>query len=98
MNRRNMQRHRKISFVAFLAIGCVLGTPAWAQAPQPTGVIIENVRIFNGTSDRLSAPSNVLVIGNVIKTISTTPIAAPEGTTVTRIAGGGANTDARADR
>jgi len=72
-----MQRHRKISFVAFLAIGCAVGTPTRAQAPQPTGVIFENVRIFNGTSDRLSAPSNVLVIGNVIKAISTTPIAAP---------------------
>ena len=84
-----MELHRKISLIAFLAIGCVLGAPAWAQAPQPTGVIIENVRIFDGTSDRLSAPSNVLVIGNVIKAISTTPIAAPEGMTVTRIAGGG---------
>jgi imidazolonepropionase-like amidohydrolase len=84
-----MQLHRKISSIAFLVIGCGVGTPARAQAPQPTGVIIENVRIFNGTSDRLSAPSNVLVIGNVIKTISTTLIAAPEGTTVTRIAGGG---------
>ncbi len=89
MNRGNMQLHRKISFIALLAIGCVLGTPAWAQAPQPTGVIIENVRIFDGTSDRLSAPSTVLVIGNVIKAISMTPIAAPEGMTIARIAGGG---------
>ena len=85
----NVHHHRKISLFAILAIGCVSGTPAGAQAPQPAGVIIENVRIFDGTSDRLSAPSNVLVIGNVIKTISTTPIAAPEGATVTRIAGGG---------
>jgi imidazolonepropionase-like amidohydrolase len=84
-----MQFHRKISLVATLVIGCAVGTPTRAQAPQPTGVIFENVRIFNGTSDRLSAPSNVLVIGNVIKAISTTPIAAPEGMTVTRIAGGG---------
>ena len=84
-----MQLHRKISLVATLVIGCAVGTPTWAQAPQPTGVIFENVRVFNGTSDRLSTPSNVLVIGNVIKAISTTPIAAPEGMTVTRIAGGG---------
>jgi len=84
-----MQLHRKISLVALLVIGCAVGTPTRAQAPQPTGVIFENVRIFNGTSDRLSTPSNVLVVGNVIKAISTTPIAAPEGMTVTRIAGGG---------
>jgi len=89
MNRGHMQLHRKISFIAFLVIGCAVGTPTRAQAPQPTGVIIENVRIFNGTSDRLSSPSNVLVIGNVIKVISITPIAAPEGLTTTRIAGGG---------
>lgn len=51
--------------------------------------MFENVRIFDGTSEKLSAPSYVLVIGNTIKTISTAPIAAPPGTPVTRIAGGG---------
>ena len=60
---------------------------AQAQDVQPPGVLIENVRIFNGTSDRLSAPSNVLVVGNVITSISAKPIAA--GTTATRIQGGG---------
>ena len=60
---------------------------ARAQDAQPPGVLIENVRIFNGTSDRLSAPSNVLVVGNVITSISAKPIAA--GTTATRIQGGG---------
>jgi imidazolonepropionase-like amidohydrolase len=62
---------------------------AQAQAPAPTGIIFENVRIFDGTSERLSAPSNVLVAGNVVTTISTAPIADPLGTTVTRIQGGG---------
>ena len=33
-------------------------------------VLFENVRIFDGTNPELSAPSNVLVEGNVIKTIS----------------------------
>jgi hypothetical protein len=37
---------------------------------------LENVRIVDGTSDRLSAPSNVLVVGNLIKSISSAPIAA----------------------
>ena len=62
---------------------------AQAQEARPPGVLIENVRIFNGTSDRLSAPSNVLVVGNVITSISAKPIAAPAGTTATRIQGGG---------
>jgi imidazolonepropionase-like amidohydrolase len=60
-----------------------------AQAAQPTAVIFENVRIFDGVSDRLSGPSHVLVEGNVIRTISTAPIVAPTGAAVTRIAGGG---------
>ena len=37
-------------------------------------VVFDNVRIFDGTSDALSAPSNVLVKGNVIARISTDPI------------------------
>jgi imidazolonepropionase-like amidohydrolase len=60
-----------------------------AQAPRPSAVIFENVRIFNGTTGQLSGPSHVLVVGHVIKTISTTPIAAPPGTTVERIPGNG---------
>jgi imidazolonepropionase-like amidohydrolase len=52
-------------------------------------VLFENVRIFNATSEQLSAPSNVLVVQNVIKQISTTPIAVPTDITVTHIHGGG---------
>ena len=62
-----MQHNCKFSLIALLALGCLMATATRAQAPQPTGVIIENVRIFDGTSDRLSAPSNVLVVGNVIQ-------------------------------
>jgi imidazolonepropionase-like amidohydrolase len=60
-----------------------------AQGPPSTGVVFENVRIFDGTSDRLSGPSHVLVIGNVIKTISSSPFADPAGTTLQRIQGNG---------
>jgi imidazolonepropionase-like amidohydrolase len=71
-----------------------LSMTAAATAPptpsaQPTGVLFENVRIFNGSSDRLSPPSNVLVVGNVIQTISIAPVAPPAGTIVQRIDGGG---------
>ena len=36
---------------------------------QPTSILLENVRIFNGTSNQLSAVSNVLIVGNKIETI-----------------------------
>ena len=77
------------AFAALLILGAFTAPAADAQAPQPAGVIFENVRIFNGVSDRLSAPSNVLVVGNVIKTISGAPIADPPATSVTRVQGGG---------
>ena len=44
-------------------------TPA---GPQPT--LFQNVRIFDGRSAALSAPSNVLVHGNTIARISVSPI------------------------
>src|SRR5580692_247845 len=44
-------------------------TPA---SPQPT--LFQNVRIFDGRSAALSAPSNVLVRGNTIARISLGPI------------------------
>jgi len=75
-----------------LAIACLLtGTFAVAAKPAApqTAVLFENVRIFDGTSDHLSASSNVLVVGNVITSISAKPIAAPAGTAVARIQGGG---------
>ena len=83
-------QHPSVPVLAAILILAASTTPAAdAQAPQPAGVIFENVRIFNGTSDRLSAPSNVLVVGNVIKTISGAAIADPPATSVTRIQGGG---------
>ena len=49
--------------------------------------LFENVRIFDGKGASLSAPSNVLIKGNIIERISTEPIAAEPGVTV--IAGNG---------
>jgi imidazolonepropionase-like amidohydrolase len=83
-----MQLHRKNLITTILILGCVTAQAVRAQDSQVTGVIIENVRIFDGRSDRLSAPSNVLVVGNVVKTISAVPIA-DAGMTVQRIRGGG---------
>ncbi|TIW43075.1 MAG: amidohydrolase family protein, partial [Mesorhizobium sp.] len=66
-----------------LAAALVLGLCATAAADD---VLFENVRIFDGKGAALSAPSNVLVEGNVIARISASPIAA-EG--ARRIAGNG---------
>ncbi len=58
-------------------------------AAAPAAVLFENVRIFDGQSARLSAPSDVLVVGNMIQSISPQPIAAPAGAQVIRIQGRG---------
>lgn len=65
-----------------LAVALLLGLCATARAD----VLFENVRIFDGKGAALSAPSNVLVKGNVIAEISTSPI---EAAGAERIAGGG---------
>ncbi|MBY0611806.1 MAG: amidohydrolase family protein [Beijerinckiaceae bacterium] len=66
-----------------------LAEPVGAQPSQAKAVLFENVRIFNGKSDGLSTPSNVLVRGNVIAAISAAPIAVPADVSVTRIEGSG---------
>ena len=69
-----------------LAVALAQGPTSPATSPA---VVFENVRIFDGKSERVSGPSHVLVIGNVIKTISSSPIADPPGATVQRIRGNG---------
>ena len=85
MNFRYLFLRASGAMSAMVALAAVGAEPA---AP-PTAVLIENVRIFDGQSARLSATSNVLVVGNVIQSISPQTIAAPAGAQVTRIQGGG---------
>jgi imidazolonepropionase-like amidohydrolase len=59
--------------------------PPRARKTAPPAILFENVRIFDGKSDALSAPSFVLVSGNLIKTISPTPIIASENENATLI-------------
>lgn len=63
--------------------------PAAPVAPALPAVLFEDVRIFDGKSDRLSGPSNVLVVGNVIQRVATGSISPPPGAPVTRVAGKG---------
>src|SRR5262245_30010672 len=72
----------------FLALS--LTSAAHAQGNPQTATratLFQNVRIFDGKGSSLSAPSNVLVNGNIIERIAATPIAAEPGVTV--IAGNG---------
>lgn len=74
-----------------LAAACLTTAAARAQgpaatAPTPTAVLFEKVRIYDGKSDKLTAPMSVLIEGNRIAKIATT-IAPPAGTSV--IDGGG---------
>jgi imidazolonepropionase-like amidohydrolase len=65
-------------------------SPAAESTPvPPAAVLFENVRVFNGTSEQLSEPSHVLVVGNRIERVSLEPIEAPPEAELTRIAGGG---------
>ena len=78
-------------FVAALSLMAVwLGSAAHAQGNPPANasvILFQNVRIFDGKGASLSAPSNVLIKGNIIERISTEPIAAEPG--VTAIVGNG---------
>ncbi|HSM81768.1 MAG TPA: amidohydrolase family protein [Nodosilinea sp.] len=63
--------------------------PGNGQPSQAAAVLFENVRIFDGVSDTLTAPSNLLVVGNKIQAIDTRPLPIPADLGVTRISGTG---------
>lgn len=74
---------------AILALCGLVAWPVAAQQENTTGILFENVRIFDGTGTTLSPSSNVLVRGNVIQTISTDPIATDDSESTLVIAGNG---------
>ena len=43
--------------------------PATGDAGQPTAVVFKNVKVFDGKSDKLTASTSVLVVGNQIEKI-----------------------------
>ncbi len=86
--RRNNFAFLMVRAVALACILLGLTSTTQAQSKPSTAVMFQNVRVFNGT-EKLSAPVNVLVVGNTIAKISAATIAAPAGTTVTTIDGGG---------
>jgi imidazolonepropionase-like amidohydrolase len=72
-----------------MAVGLASAAHSQGNPPEKDAgaTLFENVRIFDGKGASRSAPSNVLIKGNIIERISTEPIAAEPGVTV--IAGNG---------
>ena len=68
---------------------CGLTAPLHAQTPPPAATVFQNVRIFDGKGGQLSGPSHVLIRGNKIERISSTPIATDRGADTVLIDGGG---------
>ncbi|HMO12817.1 MAG TPA: amidohydrolase family protein [Pirellulaceae bacterium] len=70
-----MQRPSIIYSILWLAIVTVGAVPVRAQEPQrPSVTLFESVRVFDGISDQLTEPVNVLIRGNIIEKISADPI------------------------
>ena len=76
-----------------LTQGAMVAAAFWAGSAdaqqRPAAVVFENVRIFDGTHLQLSAPSSVLIRGNVIEKISTGSIPTDRRADTKIIAGGG---------
>ena len=61
------------SVLVLLAISLLttLGqAPVYAQDTAPAQVLIRNVQVFDGTAEKLSSTTDVLIVGNVIQKIS----------------------------
>lgn len=78
---------RRLTALAFFLLPATGFAQTPSAPPPPNVTLFENVRIFDGKSAVLSAPSHVLVRGNKIERISQSPITSETGATI--IAGGG---------
>src|SRR3954451_3113849 len=87
---KSMSRRSFVTTMPLVALS--LSSAVCAQAPataDKVGTLFQNVRIFDGKSDALSVPMNVLVRGNTIEKISQDPIPAAILDNTKVIAGGG---------
>src|SRR5215831_2497664 len=82
-----MKTKTNLTLIA-LALSWSLSLAAQNPASAPV-TLFQNVRIFDGKSGTLSAPSHVLIRGNKIERISATPIAADRRADTVVIDGGG---------
>jgi imidazolonepropionase-like amidohydrolase len=86
--RKFLMTKKAKSVATILAVCTAIFSGARAQE-RSVVTVFENVRIFDGKSEALSAPSNVLVRGNIIERIATTPIPIDRQADTRVIAGGG---------
>ena len=80
------------SYGAILAQDYELAAPGSTPFATPVGggaTLFRNVRVFDGKRPTLSAPASVLISGNTIERISTSPIAIDKNGNVRVIDGGG---------
>ena len=72
-----------IAFPAFAAYTAPKkASPALAADKAPTQVLITNVRVFDGTSNKLTDKTNVLIENNLIKEVSATAKASKDATVI----------------
>ena len=83
-------KHSRQFVPAILAAALTFSaTTAHGQQADAAVTLFSNVRVFDGKSAALSEPTNVLVRGNLIERISSTPIPVDRRATTTIIDGGG---------
>lgn len=82
-------RRRFLRLVQGAAAAASIGAMSAGAQERTAVTVFENVRIFDGSHASLSAPSNVLVRGNIIEKISTNPIPTDRSADTRIIAGGG---------
>ena len=84
----SISRRAFIATLPLMGVGLSPAVRAQGDPPASAGAtLFQNVRIFDGRSNSLSAPSSVLVKDNIIERISAASIAADPGVAV--VAGGG---------
>jgi imidazolonepropionase-like amidohydrolase len=80
---------RNVTLLA-AAVTLAAACTGWAQDAAPVQkVLFTNVNVFDGTSDTLHQNMNVLVVGNLIDTVSSEGIVVDPSTNTTMIDGGG---------
>lgn len=77
-----MKKMKKKQNLVAILIALLVGIGVFAQADKKnTTILITNAQIFDGENEALSQ-GNILIVNNLIKTISTSSIKAPKNTTV----------------
>jgi len=74
---------RFIHDLGAFALMLMLALPAMAaDQPAPSQILFTNVHVFDGVNEKRIENANVLVEGDLIKQVSTTPISAPGATVI----------------